>query len=105
MQEVNVHLQPASTNGHDCRVARPAAGGGPAVVTATLPAGGIVVRALGDQPADLRLRRFGDGFANASLGSVPKGQPQLLRMPPDASPRPYVAQAQSAGPVALCAAG
>ena len=105
LQEINVHLQPASTKGQDCRVARPAAGGGPAVVTATVPAAGLVVRALGDQPADLRLRRFGNAFANASLGSDPKAQPQLLRMPPDASPRPYVAQAQSAGPVALCAAG
>ena len=76
--ELNVRLQPATTKRLDCRVARPSAGK-PAVVTARVPAAGIVVRALGDQPADLRLRRFGDGFANASLGSVPKAQPQLLR--------------------------
>jgi hypothetical protein len=104
LQEINVRLQPSTTKGQACRVARPVPGK-PAIVTATVPAAGIVVRALGDQPADLRLRRFGDGFANGSLGLVPKAQPQLLRMPPDASPRPYVAQAQSAGPVALCAAG
>ena len=104
LQEINIHLLPSSTKGRDCRVARPAPGK-PAIVTPTVPPGGIVVRALGDQPADLRLRRFGDGFANASLGVVPNAQPQLLRMPPDASARPYVAQAQSAGPVALCTAG
>ena len=32
------------------------------------------------------LRRFGDGFANASLGSVPKAQAHMPRMPPDTSP-------------------
>jgi hypothetical protein len=74
-------------------------------VTAGVPAGGIVVRALGDQPADLKLRRFADGYGNASLSVVPRGQPQLLRMPTDASPRPYVAQAQRTGPIALCAEG
>jgi hypothetical protein len=104
LQKLDVQLAPlpAGARGGGCSVTRPAAGA-PAIATATVSKAGIVVRAMGDQPAQLKLRRFADGFGNAPIAEVRPGQPMKLRLPADASPRPYVAQVQSAGPVAVCA--
>jgi hypothetical protein len=75
------------------------------VATAALPAGGIVVRALGGQGVEVKLRRFGDVFANPPVGVVPPGRATLLRLPSDAAKQPYRLQAASAGPMALCGPG
>jgi hypothetical protein len=87
-----------------CVLIRPDAGA-QAVATAALPAGGIVVRALGGQGVEVKLRRFGDVFANPPVGVVPPGRAELLRLPSDAAKQPYRLQAASAGPMALCGAG
>jgi hypothetical protein len=87
-----------------CVLIRPDAGA-QGVATATLSAAGIVVRALGGQGVEVKLRRFGDAFTNPAVGVVPPGRAELLRLPGDAAEQPYRVQAASAGPMALCGAG
>jgi hypothetical protein len=86
-----------------CDVVR-RAGGPQAVVTAVVPSGGLVVRATGAQGVEVKLRRFGDAFANAPVGTVARGAPQLLRLPADASRQPYRVQLASPAGLAVCSA-
>jgi hypothetical protein len=92
-----------ATAANDCDVVR-AGGGAPAVFTAVLPSAGLIVRAEGRQAVEVRLRRFGDVFANAPVGSVARGAPRLLRLPADASRQPYRAQLTGPSGLAVCSA-
>src|SRR5262249_20647089 len=105
LQEINARLNavPRRSPLRGCQSHRPSPGGA-LVVRMAVPDTGLVVRALGDQPAEVKLRRFGDRFENAGLGQVEHGQPRFLNPPTDRSPRPYVAQITSAGPFAICLA-
>ncbi|MGZ4270652.1 MAG: hypothetical protein ACXVFN_20040 [Solirubrobacteraceae bacterium] len=86
-----------------CRLVRPSAGA-PAVVIAILPPQGLVVRALGSAAAQLKLRRFADTFANASLATVAADRPVLLKLPADRAPQRYVLQVSGPSGAAVCRA-
>jgi hypothetical protein len=76
--------------------------GTPTVVTAVVPQSGLVLRALGKQGVEVRLRRFGDTFANAPVGAIAPGHPRLLRLPADAARQPYRVQLASPSGLAVC---
>jgi hypothetical protein len=119
LQEINVHVLPARRVGNGgpapdvvaagarvdrsggCSVLRPLSGSAVTGV-ATLPKIGLAVRALGAAPIELRLHRFADDFSNAPLAAVPRGQPQQLQMPADASSHPYAIQVSGTGAAAVC---
>jgi hypothetical protein len=67
-----------------------------------LPKKGATLRAQGPGPAALTLGRFGD-LPSAELGSLSPGRPATLRIPPDASPRPWRAAVAGASSVEVCA--
>jgi hypothetical protein len=67
-----------------------------------LPRGGASLRVRGPSPADLTLGRFGD-LPAVELGSLSPRQPATLRIPPDASPRPWRAAVAGASSVEVCA--
>jgi hypothetical protein len=118
LQEVVAHLVPASarpsgtppaleqaigaspTARGPCTVVRARAA--PTVVAAVVPRGGLLVRAEGRKEVEVRLRRFGDAFANPPVGSVAPGAPQLLRLPADASSQPYRVQLAGRTGLAVC---
>jgi hypothetical protein len=84
-----------------CNVVRPS-GADSVVVTAALPRAGLAIRALGRLGVEIKLRRFGDAFTNAPIGTVTPGPTQLLRVPGDASTRPYRVQLTGQGGLSLC---
>jgi hypothetical protein len=68
-----------------------------------VPPGGLVIeQRSGAKEAELRLRRFGDGFPKAATASLPSGERAALRLPRDRSPVPWHAQLTVAGPVRAC---
>jgi hypothetical protein len=73
-----------------------------APIPVELPPRGATLRVRGPSPADLTLGRFGD-LPSAELGSLSPGRPATLRIPPDASPRPWRAAVAGASSVEVCA--
>jgi hypothetical protein len=73
------------------------AGGAPIL---ELPPGGAFLRAPGDSPHALLLRRFASGFP-ASAGTL-RGTASLL-IPTDRSSRPWQLQIGGGGPITACA--
>jgi hypothetical protein len=67
-----------------------------------LPPGGARLRVRAPGPAALTLGRFGD-LPAVELGSLSPRQPATLRIPPDASPRPWRAAVAGASSVEVCA--
>jgi len=66
-----------------------------------LPRGGAMLRVQAPGPAALTFGRFGD-LPSAELGSLSPRQPATLRIPPDASPRPWRAAVAGASSVEVC---
>ena len=96
LQEVAARLTPAPGAPQACTVQKQT------VVTAPVPRGGMVIRTAGRQGVEVKLRRFGSAFALPPLGTVAPGQPQLLKLPPDTAPEPYVVQLSSPTGSATC---
>jgi hypothetical protein len=84
-----------------CELVRPASGV-PAAVTLVVPKAGLVLRALGRNGVQVRLRRFADSFANGPIGNVAPAEPQALRLPADASSQPYHVQLAGPSGLAVC---
>jgi hypothetical protein len=83
-----------------CVELRPASA--PAVVE--LPPEGIVLRARsGGTRASLR--RYATASFPVTLGALPAGGPELLRIPTDRSARPWFLRLEGGGPVTACRAG
>ena len=70
-------------------------------VLVDLPRGGAALRARGPTAAGLTLGRFGE-LPSVELGSLSPRQPATLRIPPDASPRPWRAAVAGASSVEVC---
>jgi len=97
--ELRLEASPAGLRGGGCKVARrdvPGVG-----VLVDLPPGGAALRARGPSFGALTLGRFGD-LPSAELGSLSPRQPATLRIPPDASPRPWRAAVAGATSVEVC---
>ncbi|HEX8205754.1 MAG TPA: hypothetical protein VF587_06830 [Solirubrobacteraceae bacterium] len=74
-------------------------------VVVELPLPGLVVRG-GDEPAEVRVRRFSRLFGDAPLGTVEPGAAGLVRPAgPDKAPEPFTVEVRSGAPVDICAAG
>ena len=76
-------------------------GGAGAAIAFELPRRGATLRVRGAAPATLTLGRFGD-LPSADLGSLSPGEAATLRIPPDASPRPWLASVAGARSVEVC---
>jgi hypothetical protein len=72
--------------------------------SAPVPAGGFVIRAQG-AGVEAGLRRYAKTALPLSLGTLPPGRPQLLRIPPDRSTVPWTLQLTGSGQAAVCPAG
>jgi hypothetical protein len=95
---LRVGLVPApGAAGTDCRTVEPALR--PAVIA--VPAGGLLLTAHtgGTRAA---LRRFASLSFPVSLGALPRGRQQLLRIPPDRSSHPWAVQLAGGGPALAC---
>jgi hypothetical protein len=79
-----------------------AGGGAQALAIAVVPRRGVLVRAVGGQGVEVRLRRFADAFSDVPVGAVAPGAPRLLRLPADASSQPYRVQLASPSGLAVC---
>jgi hypothetical protein len=66
-----------------------------------LPRGGAVLRARANAPAALTLGRFAD-TPSVERGTLSPGEPVMLEIPPDASPRPWRAVVGAARSVEVC---
>ena len=95
-----IHLQPAAP-GTARRCLRVDAARSP---NAPVPTGGFVIRAQ-SAGVEAGLRRYARASFPLSLGTVPPGKPQLLRIPPDRSPAPWTLQLTGSGEAAVCPAG
>ncbi|HSJ16865.1 MAG TPA: hypothetical protein VK920_02080, partial [Solirubrobacterales bacterium] len=71
------------------------------VLSFELPRRGASLRVRAPGPAALTLGRFGD-LPSVEVGSLAPGQLAALRIPPDASPRPWRAAVAEAGSVEVC---
>ena len=69
------------------------------ITAVPVPAGGLVIQAPAEQGVEVKLRRFGDAFSQPALGTVAPGRPMLLKLPADASPKPYGVQLSSRPPL------
>jgi hypothetical protein len=97
---LQVALAPApDATGSDCVTAQPAAN--PVVIE--VPRHGLLLTAqsAGTQAA---LHRFATESFPVSLGMLPRGRQELLRIPPDRSPHPWALQLVGGGPVVACRA-
>ena len=72
--------------------------------TARVPAGGLVIRPLAGG-VHAALRRYARTSFPLSLGTLSRGQDQLLRIPPDRSTVPWVVQLTGSGIAQVCSAG
>ena len=72
--------------------------------TARVPAGGLVIRPLAGG-VHAALRRYARTSFPLSLGSLPRGQDQLLQIPPDRSTVPWFVQLTGSGVAQVCPAG
>jgi hypothetical protein len=75
-------------------------GPGPAVVA--VPQEGVVLRAS-SAGSQVSLRRYASTFP-VTLGALPAGRPELLRIPMDRSARPWSLMIDGGGPVTACRA-
>jgi hypothetical protein len=75
---------------------------GPQPAVVQLPPEGIVLRG-GTSGSHVSLRRYASSFP-VSLGTLPPGQSELLSIPPDRSPRPWILRLDGGGPVLACRA-
>ena len=91
---------PIEALGRSCVEAAPVPGA-PRVIT--LPPGGAEVEA-GRGAADLRLRRFADGF-EIDAGTLSAGGAEAIAIPVDRSARPWQLQVSSESPVRVCGVG
>ena len=73
-------------------------------LSAVVPSGGFVLRAQ-VTGVEARLRRYAKTAFPVSLGSLPPGKPQLLRIPPDRSTLAWTLQLAGSGEVGVCLAG
>jgi hypothetical protein len=97
---LQVALVPApDATGTDCVTVQPAAN--PAVIE--VPPQGLLLNA---QSAGTRaaLHRFATESFPVSLGMLPRGGQELLRIPPDRSPHPWALRLVGGGPVVACRA-
>ena len=84
-----------------CMLVRPT--GAPVAVDAPLSAAGLIVGPRG-APVDVRLRRFGDGFAADPRFSIQAGVPALVRVAADRAEQPWHVRLSSGGPFVVCSA-
>jgi hypothetical protein len=68
--------------------------------TLALPPGGASVVPTRESTIQLGLRRFGDSFMQ--LPSLAPGTPEVIRIPPDESTRPWLLQVQGGAPASVC---
>ncbi len=71
--------------------------------TAVVPAGGFVIRASGGGVA-AGLRRYARASFPVSLGNLPAGQAELIRIPADRSSVPWTIQLSGRGTATVCPA-
>ena len=91
-------LKPAPPGaGSNCRVAR--LSGEPAELP--VPSGGVLLTAKSGQ-AQAALRRYASDQFPVTLGPLPNGRPQQLRIPADGSPQPWTLQLSGQGSVSTC---
>jgi hypothetical protein len=84
-----------------CVTARPSTA--TAVLEVELPAAGLTVTPEGAASADVRVRRFADGYPGPALGSVAsETSGRLAAPPPDRSPRPWHIQVATSEPFRIC---
>ena len=76
-----------------------------ATVDVGLPPTGLGVSASSAAPAELRVRRFGDGFPAEAQASVPAGGSATLRLPADDAGTPWVVRLTGSGPLRACGLG
>jgi hypothetical protein len=72
-----------------------------AYVDLTVPARGLGLEHAG-APVQVRVRRFGDGFPYATVGTLRPGESAVLAPPRDAAPQPWHARISTAGAVTAC---
>lgn len=85
--------------GATCRTVSPTGG----VVEQQLAPGTTALRAAGDGPVQVRLRRFGDDYGLVSFPELTGGAAGALTIPADGAPdRPWRLQATTGGPLRLC---
>jgi hypothetical protein len=72
--------------------------------TARVPAAGLVIRPRAGE-VQAALRRYARTSFPFPLGTLPSGQDQLLRIPPDRSTVPWIVQLTGSGRAQVCPAG
>lgn len=72
--------------------------------SAPVPAAGFVIRAQ-SIGVEAGLRRYAKTTFPLSLGTLPPGKPELLRIPPDRSSAPWTLQLTGSGEADVCPAG
>jgi hypothetical protein len=72
--------------------------------TASVPGGGLIVRARGPG-VTAALRRYSRDSFPLSFGRLPAGRAELLRIPPDRSSAPWTLQLTGTGTAEVCPAG
>ena len=97
---LGIRLQPAAP-GTAQRCLRVDAARSP---SAPVPAAGFVIRAR-SIGVEAGLRRYARASFPLSLGTLPLGKPQLLRIPPDRSSAPWTLQLTGSGEADVCPAG
>jgi hypothetical protein len=97
---LGIRLQPAAP-GSAGRCLRVDAARSP---SAPVPAGGFVIRAQ-SPGVNAGLGRYAKESFPLSLGTLPPGQPELLRIPPDRSSAPWTVQLTGSGEADVCPAG
>jgi hypothetical protein len=94
---LRIRLAPGAIAGGQ-RCLRISAASGP---TVRVPAGGLVVRTPAGE-VNAALRRYARTSFPLSLGPFPRGQDQLLRIPPDRSTVPWIVQLTGSGVAKVC---
>jgi hypothetical protein len=97
---LGIHLRPDGRAQHGtCVELRP----GTTPTPVSVPPEGMVLRAR-SAGTELSLRRYAPGSFPVSLGRLPRGTAQLLRVPADRSSRAWLAALRGGGPVTACRA-
>ena len=105
MLDVRPRPEPEPLPDATCRTVRPS--GAPTASLSFAAGERFTVQALGDKPADLRLRRFATEFLPSEKPfSEIKGEPVAVEIPRDRETvRPWEANVASFGPFKVCARG
>jgi hypothetical protein len=90
----NVAFRPGCVN-----LAPTAAG---AMLDVTVPSTGIAVTSIGDAPVEARIRRFGDTFPQAPLGTVAPRSTAILKIPERPGVGPWHLRLTPTEPVQAC---